>query len=95
MSQSHPLEQTRVIRRAHFSAARQGSRPDEVHGHNYVLEAHVQGPIDPLSGMVLGIAELKELLAVTTAQLDHRLLSRDVAADRQRQHEPGVLAAAA
>jgi 6-pyruvoyltetrahydropterin/6-carboxytetrahydropterin synthase len=45
------------------------------HGHNYVLEVSAEGPVDPLTGMVVNIkdvdAELKKLLA----PLDHRMLN--------------------
>lgn len=45
------------------------------HGHNYVLELSVCGPVDPVDGMVVNIktvdAELKTLLA----GIDHRMLN--------------------
>jgi 6-pyruvoyltetrahydropterin/6-carboxytetrahydropterin synthase len=45
------------------------------HGHNYVLEVSVRGPVDPSDGMVVNIkdvdAELKRLLA----PIDHRMLN--------------------
>ncbi len=35
------------------------------HGHNYMLEVTVKGPIDPVTGMVINIVDIKEaVLAV-------------------------------
>jgi 6-pyruvoyltetrahydropterin/6-carboxytetrahydropterin synthase len=35
----------------------------EGHGHNYIAEIGVEGPIDPATGMVLNLSDLKQLLA--------------------------------
>ncbi|MDH4379027.1 MAG: 6-carboxytetrahydropterin synthase [Vampirovibrionales bacterium] len=35
----------------------------EGHGHNYIAEIGVEGPIDPTTGMVLNLSDLKQLLA--------------------------------
>ena len=32
------------------------------HGHNYTLDVTVRGPIDPVTGMVVDLAELKRLV---------------------------------
>jgi 6-pyruvoyltetrahydropterin/6-carboxytetrahydropterin synthase len=48
------------------------------HGHNYVLEVTVQGQVDPITGMVMDLGELKRLVADTvTARFDHADLNRD------------------
>lgn len=49
------------------------------HGHNYVAWATVEGPVDPLAGMLLNLVELDALLKAVTDQLDHRFLNVDCA----------------
>jgi 6-pyruvoyltetrahydropterin/6-carboxytetrahydropterin synthase len=49
------------------------------HGHNYVLEVSVEGTPDPLTGMVLDLKDLKELLNREVVSLyDHRFLNYEV-----------------
>jgi 6-pyruvoyltetrahydropterin/6-carboxytetrahydropterin synthase len=49
------------------------------HGHNYVLEVTVAGEPDPVTGMVLDLKELKEILQCEVMErLDHRNLNHDV-----------------
>jgi len=49
------------------------------HGHNYVLEVSVEGQPDPITGMVLDLKELKEVLNREVVQpFDHRFLNREV-----------------
>ena len=49
------------------------------HGHNYVLEVSVEGQPDPVTGMVLDLKELKEVLHQAVVEpYDHRFLNRDV-----------------
>lgn len=49
------------------------------HGHNYVLEVTVAGTPDPVTGMVLDLAELKEILDMEiTGRMDHRHLNFEV-----------------
>ncbi|MBI3946460.1 MAG: 6-carboxytetrahydropterin synthase [Armatimonadetes bacterium] len=47
------------------------------HGHNYVCEAAVAGPVDPRSGLVANIAELNRRLRQVTDELDHRFINRE------------------
>jgi 6-pyruvoyltetrahydropterin/6-carboxytetrahydropterin synthase len=48
------------------------------HGHNYVLEVTVRGPVDAKSGMVMNLADLKSILADTIeAEFDHKHLNVD------------------
>jgi 6-pyruvoyltetrahydropterin/6-carboxytetrahydropterin synthase len=50
------------------------------HGHNYVLEVSVEGAPDPVTGMVLDLKELKDLLnREVVALYDHRFLNYEVA----------------
>ncbi len=83
----------RITRRATFAAAhvlRRSDWDDEHnravfgacvgdHGHNYVLEVTVSGPLDPKAGMIVN---LKRLDAVIRAEfidcVDHKHLNRDV-----------------
>ncbi len=49
-----------------------------VHGHNYVLEVTVRGPVDSRTGMVMDLAELKRLVGeAVIARFDHADLNRD------------------
>lgn len=85
----------RVTRRVHFSAGHRLHNPsfdDERnrvtyglcnrpngHGHNYDLEVTVEGEIDPATGFVMDLKQLKELLGRTVlADLDHSNLNVDV-----------------
>ena len=48
------------------------------HGHNYVLEVTVRGAVDPATGMVMDLAELKRLVGDTVvARFDHADLNAD------------------
>ena len=50
------------------------------HGHNYTLEVTVAGEPDPVTGMVLDLKELKEILErEITQRMDHRFLNYEVA----------------
>jgi 6-pyruvoyltetrahydropterin/6-carboxytetrahydropterin synthase len=49
------------------------------HGHNFVLEVSVEGTPDPVTGMVLDLKELKDLLnREVVALYDHRFLNYEV-----------------
>ena len=49
------------------------------HGHNYTLEVTVAGEPDPVTGMVLDLQDLKELLDREVLQrMDHRFLTYEV-----------------
>lgn len=49
------------------------------HGHNYKLEVTVAGEIDPVSGFVVDLKELKEILErEVIAVYDHRHLNYEV-----------------
>ena len=51
------------------------------HGHNYTVEVTVAGSVDPSTGMVLDLRELKGLLDREVIQvMDHKLLNKEVAA---------------
>ena len=45
------------------------------HGHNFVLEVSVEGEPDPLTGMIVDLKELKDILErEIVAPMDHRFL---------------------
>ncbi|GFU80784.1 6-pyruvoyl tetrahydrobiopterin synthase [Trichonephila clavipes] len=49
------------------------------HGHNYKVEVTVKGKVDPVTGMVMNITDLKKILQETVMELlDHKHLDNDV-----------------
>src|ERR1700739_2355538 len=49
------------------------------HGHNYVVEVSLEGRPDPVTGMVLDLKELKDILTrEIVAPSDHRFLNYEV-----------------
>lgn len=49
------------------------------HGHNYVLEVTLEGDPDPVSGMVMDLKQLKDILEhEVVAPMDHRFLNYEV-----------------
>ena len=81
-----------VTRRFGFSAAHRYWRPEwsaeenarvfgsltVIHGHNYDLEVTLGGPIDPVTGMVMDLSELKRIVGeVVVARFDHADLTAD------------------
>lgn len=79
----------------HFCAAHRLHRPDwsdqrnqEVfrscanpnwHGHNYELDVTVEGPVDPDTGYVMDLKQLRDLVQEgVVAEVDHANLNMDV-----------------
>lgn len=51
------------------------------HGHNYTLEVTVKGEVDPATGMVLNLKDLKKLLETEVLEaMDHKFLNAEVPA---------------
>ncbi|MGO4209811.1 6-pyruvoyl tetrahydropterin synthase family protein [Terriglobus sp. 2YAB30_2] len=49
------------------------------HGHNYTLEVTVQGKVDPVTGFVVDLKQLKEILEREVVSVyDHRHLNYEV-----------------
>jgi 6-pyruvoyltetrahydropterin/6-carboxytetrahydropterin synthase len=49
------------------------------HGHNFILEVSVEGEPDPITGMIIDLKELKEILErEIIAPMDHRFLNYEV-----------------
>ena len=84
-----------LTRRAHFCAAhrlyRQELSDEENqalfgkcampggHGHNYVIDVTVYGPVDPATGMVIDLKEIKRILHEEIIdRWDHHDLNHDV-----------------
>lgn len=84
-----------VIRKAHFNAAHRMFRQDwseekntEVfglcanplyHGHNYDLEVKVTGEIDPETGMLIDLKDLKSLILTEVEDhFDHKNINLEV-----------------
>lgn len=47
------------------------------HGHNYLLEATVEGSVDPTTGMVVNLYDLKHILGEVIEEFDHKDLNLD------------------
>jgi 6-pyruvoyltetrahydropterin/6-carboxytetrahydropterin synthase len=47
------------------------------HGHNYVLEVFVEGPIDPETGLVINVNDLDTLMKTVVEPFDHKHISFD------------------
>lgn len=90
------MGETYLIRRARFAAAHRYYRPEwdeaknrEVfgacanphgHGHNYLLEVTVAGPVDDRTGFCVDLARLDDLIRREVIEpLDHRHLNHAVA----------------
>jgi 6-pyruvoyltetrahydropterin/6-carboxytetrahydropterin synthase len=49
------------------------------HGHNYIVEVAIQGDPDPVTGMILDLKRLREILEDKVLNVyDHRMLNREV-----------------
>ncbi len=85
----------KVSRRAHFNAAHRLYRPDwsnekndvvfgkcnnpNFHGHNYELIVSVIGEIDPVTGFVMDMKILKDIIKSEIEEaLDHKNLNKEV-----------------
>lgn len=55
------------------------------HGHNYVLEVSVSGPVDPATGMIANLADLDGFVEKAVLQVfDHKSLNEDVAVFQEK-----------
>ena len=86
-----------LTRRAEFSASHYYHNPEMTpeenrrtfgkcntphgHGHNYTLDVTVVGEVDPRTGVVLDLKDLKTLMEAEVLRLmDHRFLNKEVPA---------------
>lgn len=47
------------------------------HGHNYTLDVSITGAVDPITGMVMNITDLKRIVGEILEQFDHKHLNED------------------
>lgn len=86
----------KITRRAEFSASHACLHPrfspeqnrevygeaanPKGHGHNYVLDVTVEGTPDPVTGMVMDLKRLKDVINQEVVDpMDHRFLNHEVA----------------
>ncbi|MDH4083581.1 MAG: 6-carboxytetrahydropterin synthase [Nitrospira sp.] len=83
-----------LTKRIEFAAAHRYMRPEwdepknravfghcynpPAHGHNYLLEVTVSGEIDPKTGMVVNLFDLKRVLLDVIEEFDHKNLNLDM-----------------
>jgi 6-pyruvoyltetrahydropterin/6-carboxytetrahydropterin synthase len=49
------------------------------HGHNFILEVSIEGEPDPITGMIVDLKDLKEILdREVVVPMDHRFLNYEV-----------------
>ncbi|XP_014468230.1 PREDICTED: 6-pyruvoyl tetrahydrobiopterin synthase [Dinoponera quadriceps] len=48
------------------------------HGHNYTVEVTIRGPVDPITGMVMNLSDLKVYMGNVLGHLDHKNLDKDI-----------------
>jgi 6-pyruvoyltetrahydropterin/6-carboxytetrahydropterin synthase len=48
------------------------------HGHNYLIEVTVAGRVDPVTGMVINLYDLKQVLEGVLVEFDHKNLNEDM-----------------
>jgi 6-pyruvoyltetrahydropterin/6-carboxytetrahydropterin synthase len=82
-----------ITRRTDFSASYR-DREGRTHGHNWVLEVTLRGPIDAETGMVIDLKDLKDVISrEIEARFDHRSLSDDTPYFTDRPATPETFAA--
>jgi 6-pyruvoyltetrahydropterin/6-carboxytetrahydropterin synthase len=53
----------------------EGHQCARMHGHGFLLEIEVEGPVDPAMGWVMDFADLTAAVKPVLAQLDHSMLN--------------------
>src|SRR5437660_8617968 len=78
-SASHICRDPRLSELENVTLYGQAANPHG-HGHNYVVEVSLAGEPDPVTGMVMDLKELKEILHREILEpYDHRFLNYEVA----------------
>ena len=73
--------QAEVIKTFRFEAAHslpnvpQGHKCRRLHGHNYRVDVHVSGEVEPEAGWVLDFAQIGRAIEPILAELDHHCLN--------------------
>ncbi|ULA62271.1 MAG: putative 6-pyruvoyltetrahydropterin synthase [Nitrospira sp.] len=89
-----------LTKRIEFSAAHRYIKPEwdeaknravfgacynpPAHGHNYLLEVTVSGEVDPKTGMVINLFDLKQVLLAVIEEFDHMNFNLDLPYFRDR-----------
>ena len=77
-SASHRLWSNQLTDAENYAIYEKCANPNG-HGHNYVLEVTVQGILDPRTGMVLNLTDLKHAMNEQVVKwVDHKHLNYDV-----------------
>jgi 6-pyruvoyltetrahydropterin/6-carboxytetrahydropterin synthase len=77
-SASHFCRATTLSERENWELFGQESHPAG-HGHNFVLEVSVEGEPDPITGMIVDLKELRDILErEIVTPMDHRFLNYEV-----------------
>lgn len=83
-----------IARRIYFSSGHRYYNPDlsdeenkklfgrayseHGHGHNFILEVYLSGPVNPESGIVVNLIVIDSLLKKVTDPFDHHFINTDV-----------------
>ncbi len=77
-SASHRLWSDQLSEEENYAVYAKCANPNG-HGHNYVLEVTLKGNVDPRTGMVLNLTEMKRITNEQVVnQVDHKHLNYDV-----------------
>lgn len=58
----------------------------KIHGHNYVLDITIKGPINPDSGFIINISDIKKIVNEHVIKyLDHSQIDKDLSWFRDKQ----------
>lgn len=70
-----------IFKRFHIEAAHRlpnvphGHKCGRLHGHSFLVEIHVRGEPDPVTGWIIDFAEIKQAFQPLYEQLDHHYLN--------------------
>lgn len=77
-SASHVCRLTALTEAENYELYGEGANPNG-HGHNYILEVTVAGDPDPITGMVVDLRRLRDILEQeVVGPMDHRFLNFEV-----------------
>jgi len=48
------------------------------HGHNYTLDVTLKGEVNPITGMVINLSEVKKVIGAVVSRFDHAFLNVDL-----------------
>ncbi|KAK2173612.1 hypothetical protein NP493_863g00033 [Ridgeia piscesae] len=77
-SACHRLHSTQLSEKENQDIFGKCNHPN-CHGHNYTVEVHLKGKVDPVTGMVLNITDLKQYMKVAIMDvMDHKSIDKDI-----------------